>query len=117
MTAVQMPTISVYPREATSAVGKTAHLLLPLSLGEMLEAVVGARTGESRFELTIKNGSLSAFSELPLARGDRLTVKVEQLHPQVILSSCVSLVRRFLIPLNRFGVIFAYSTALCVHET
>lgn len=86
MTAVQMPTISVYPREATSAVGKTANLLLPLSLGEMVEAVVGARTGESRFELTIKNGSLSAFSELPLARGDRLTVKVEQLQPQVILS-------------------------------
>ncbi|MCK9362272.1 MAG: hypothetical protein M0P74_01525 [Syntrophales bacterium] len=81
-----MPTISLYSAEGTSGAGKTTSSALPLSLGETVEAVVDAKTGTSRFLLTIKNGSLSANSELPLAKGERLTVRVEQLQPQVVLS-------------------------------
>ncbi|MHB8829996.1 MAG: hypothetical protein ACYC6Q_10775 [Syntrophales bacterium] len=63
-----------------------ANSVLPLSLGEAVEAVVDAKTGTSSFLLNIKNGSLSAYSELPLSKGERLTVRVEQLQPQVVLS-------------------------------
>ncbi len=86
MPLIQMPTISLNLPDGISGSGRMANSVLPLSLGEAVEAVVDAKTGTSSFLLNIKNGSLSAYSELPLSKGERLTVRVEQLQPQVVLS-------------------------------
>jgi hypothetical protein len=86
MPSVQMPTISVYTSERPSGSGKAAGSALPLSTGETVEAIVDAKTGPSRFLLTIKNSAVSAYSDLPLSPGEKLSVRVEQLQPQVILS-------------------------------
>ncbi len=86
MPSIQMPTISIFPAAGKTGAGKAAPSVLPLTLGEMVEAIVGAKTGTSRFLLTIRNSTLSAYSDLPLSRGEKLTVRVEQLQPQVVLS-------------------------------
>jgi hypothetical protein len=86
MTAIQMPTISVSAVEKKAGETKTASAVLPLALGEMAEAVVNEKDGDNRYLLTIKNRLLSAFSNIPLSRGEKLAVRVDQLHPQVMLS-------------------------------
>ncbi len=86
MTAIQMPTISVSAVEKKAGETKTASAVLPLAIGEMAEAVVNEKDGDNRYLLTIKNRLLSAFSNIPLSRGEKLAVRVDQLHPQVKLS-------------------------------
>jgi hypothetical protein len=86
VTAIQTPTLSVAPVEKKSGEARPGGAALPLALGEMAEAVVNEKEGDTRYLLTIKNRLLSAFSNIPLSRGEKLTVRVDQLHPQLTLS-------------------------------
>jgi hypothetical protein len=57
----------------------------PLSVGEVIEVQVLEKSGPSRFILDAKKLTLLAESDLPLAAGEKLTVKVQQLSPAIIL--------------------------------
>ena len=65
--------------------GKSVSTVLPLSVGQIVEAIVVEKAGPSRFVITTKDHSFLADSDLPLGRGEKLLVRVEQLNPQIIL--------------------------------
>jgi len=80
-----IPTISALSPEKPSGVGKSVSTVLPLSVGQIVEAIVAEKAGPSRFVLTTKDNSFLANSDLPLSKGEKLMVRVEQLTPQIVL--------------------------------
>lgn len=58
---------------------------LPLAVGESIEAVVLGHDGKQTAVLKIKNAAVTADSEAPLLKGERLTLRVEQLEPSLVL--------------------------------
>lgn len=85
MNSIYIPTISSLSPDKAFGAGKSAATVLPLSVGQIVEAVVVEKAGPSRFVLTAKDYSFLANSDLPLGKGERLIVRVEQLNPQIIL--------------------------------
>ena len=80
-----IPTISSLSPEKPSGVGKPVSTALPLSVGQVVEAIVAEKAGPSRFVLATKDNSFLANSDLPLNKGEKLMVRVEQLSPQIVL--------------------------------
>lgn len=58
----------------------------PLAVGEILHVQVVEKSGSSRFILDARKMTISAESNFPLTQGEKLTVRVEQLSPNIILS-------------------------------
>ena len=58
---------------------------LHLGSGELLEAVVLSRHGDGKVTLQVKNTSISAETLVALKTGEKLTVRVEQTLPHVVL--------------------------------
>ncbi len=85
MASIYTPSVSLPVGLTLYESPRTAKEIWPLSLGEILEARVEAQAGPSRFLLTIKGKSMPVSCELPLQQGQRLTLRVDQLEPQVLL--------------------------------
>ena len=64
---------------------KKAEFLPHLSVGEVVEAEVMGNPRHGNVLILLKNSRIMANSELPLKKGEKVAVKVEQLHPGVIL--------------------------------
>ncbi len=64
---------------------KKAESLPPLSVGEVVEAEImeGSRSGKAL--VLLKNSTIMVDSDLPLTKGEKVAVRVAQLHPDVIL--------------------------------
>ena len=58
---------------------------LRLGTGELLEALVLSQHGDGKVTLQVKNTSLAAETLVALNAGEKLTVRVEQTLPQVVL--------------------------------
>src|SRR5574340_815894 len=56
-----------------------------LVIGENLQAFVLANSPDHKALLQIKNSTLLAHTPLTLQRGETLTVRVDQIHPFIIL--------------------------------
>lgn len=56
----------------------------PLAIGEVVEATVVAKQ-DGKFRIAVKGVYMEASSELPLAEGQKITVQVGRLHPQILL--------------------------------
>jgi hypothetical protein len=56
-----------------------------IAVGETIPAVIAEKSGSSSVILTMKGQSFQADSHLPLAQGEKIMVKVEQIHPQMVL--------------------------------
>jgi hypothetical protein len=85
MNSIYIPTISNLSPDKASGVGKSVSTILPLSIGQIVEAVIVEKTGPSKFVLTTKDHRFLADTDLPLIKGEKLMVRVEQLNPQIIL--------------------------------
>jgi hypothetical protein len=59
--------------------------LPPLSVNEIIEADVLERVGDRTLLIVLKKAKILADSRIPLRGGEKITVKVEQLHPRVVL--------------------------------
>jgi hypothetical protein len=68
-------------------VSKTSQItpIIPLDSGENLDIRVLGYDRDNKVLLQIKNFTLAAESQLPLRVGEKLTVRVDQLHPSVVL--------------------------------
>ena len=71
----------VIPTQEISAATSGARL----TAGEVLEALVFRNHGDGKLTLQVKNMSIPAETTIPLRSGERLTVRVEQVLPTVIL--------------------------------
>jgi hypothetical protein len=58
---------------------------LRLSAGELLEALVLSQQGDGKVTLQVKNTSIAAETLVALKTGEKLTVRVEQMLPQLLL--------------------------------
>lgn len=73
----------ITPQEAPSVSKSTP--IPPLVLGENLHVLVLSNSFNSKALLQIKNSTLLAHTPLPLQSGETLTVRVDQLHPMIVL--------------------------------
>ncbi len=64
---------------------KKAEFLPTLSVGEVVEAEIMENSRHGNVLILLKNSRIMANSDLPLNKGEKVAVKVEQLHPGVIL--------------------------------
>jgi len=64
---------------------KKRFFLPPLSVGEVVEADVLRNFGGRKLLILVKMAKILADSEIPFKRGEKITVKVEQLYPKVVL--------------------------------
>lgn len=83
---ILLPT-SVSPHKSNHLlhIQKKIGSLLPLSVGEIVEVKVIERLGENNLLILLKNRKVLAGSDLPLEKGEKKAVRVEQLHPRVVL--------------------------------
>jgi len=58
---------------------------LPFVLGEVLNAVVISHHSEHGIQLQFKNKTMIADSQIPLQAGEKLTVRVDQVVPSIVL--------------------------------
>ncbi len=85
MSLIYIPTISSHKLNQAQFQNKPAPGFPGLSIGEILEAGVIEKAGDKNILITLKGVTIPADSEVALNAGDRIRVKVESLHPQVIL--------------------------------
>jgi hypothetical protein len=64
---------------------KKEFFLPPLSVNEIVEADVLEKVGDRKLLILLKTAKILADSEIPFKGGEKITVKVEQLHPRVVL--------------------------------
>ncbi len=64
---------------------KKEIFLLPLSVNEVVEADVLEKVGDRKLLILLKTAKILADSEIPFKVGEKITVKVERLHPRVVL--------------------------------
>jgi len=79
------PTIASHKLNHLLQIQKKAKFLPPLSVGEVLEAEIMETTRYGKTLILLKNSIVMADSELPLKKGEKIAVRVMQLHPGVIL--------------------------------
>ena len=78
---VSKPIISI--RNAVGASSPTS--MISLTLGESVDARVLTHDRDHRALLQIKNATLIADTKLPLQIGEKLALRVDQLHPGIVL--------------------------------
>lgn len=79
------PTITSHKSNYLLQIQKKAGFLPPLSVGEVVEAKIIETTRYGKTLILLKNSMVMADSELPLKKGEKIAVRVMQLHPGVIL--------------------------------
>lgn len=67
-------------------VSPSAPTLKGVAIGEVLPATVLEKTAENNYNLALKNQHIPATSTLVLNAGEKLTVKVSSIEPQIILN-------------------------------
>jgi hypothetical protein len=85
MAPIHLFNISSSALEKTPGIRNIAPALSTISVGETIPVLIAEKSGSSRFMLTMKDRSYLADSDLPLTKGEKIMVKVEQLNPQIIL--------------------------------
>lgn len=83
ITSPQPSSKIITPQEAQSVSKSTP--IPPLVLGENLHVHVLSTSFNRKALLQIKNFTLLAHTPLPLQSGETLTVRVDQLHPMIVL--------------------------------
>ena len=83
ITSPQLPDLPISVQEV-SLISKTTPLI-PLVPGESLDVRVLGYDRDNKVLLQIKNSTLTAESQLPLHIGEKLTVRVDQLRPSIVL--------------------------------
>ncbi|MBW2673296.1 MAG: hypothetical protein JRD89_07790 [Deltaproteobacteria bacterium] len=71
--------------ESLLHIQKKAEFLPPLSAGEVVEAEVIESSRSGKALILLKGNTIMADTKLPFTKGDRIAVRVAQLHPGVIL--------------------------------
>lgn len=79
------PTIASHKLNHLLQIQKKAESLPPLSVGEVVEAEVMETSRYGKALISLKNNRVMADSELLLKKGEKIAVRVTQLHPGVIL--------------------------------
>ena len=85
MSLIYIPTISSYQLNQAQLHNISPAASPGFSIGEILEAGVVEKLSDRRILIALKGVNLSADSEVTLNAGDKIRIKVESLHPQVIL--------------------------------
>lgn len=85
MSLIFIPTISSHKLHHTQFHNKTSTGLSALTIGEILEARVIEKLSDRNILIMLKGIKMPADSEVSLNAGEKLSVKVESLHPQVVL--------------------------------
>jgi hypothetical protein len=86
MSFIFVPTIS-NPKLTPVQIHSKSPIPFPgLSIGEILEVGIAEKMGDQKMLITLKGVSMQADSEVQLNAGDRIQVKVESIHPQLVLS-------------------------------
>ena len=89
-----MPSLILAPESSRkiAALQETVSTLKPVSTqsrtlipGEMLNALVIGKDSAHGVRLQIKNSTIVADSQIPLHIGEKLTVRVDQISPSVVL--------------------------------
>jgi hypothetical protein len=86
MSFIQPVTISFPPTGNSSGPHKDVPSPPVFFRGEVLAAEVSEKIGGGRVLLTLKNVSVVADAGMPLNAGEKLTVRVEQVQPRIVLS-------------------------------
>jgi hypothetical protein len=79
------PAITPHKLNHLLQIQKKAEFLPPLSVGEVVEAEVMETFRYGKTLILLKNSRVMADSELLLKKGEKIAVRVTQLHPGVIL--------------------------------
>ncbi len=85
MSFIFVPTISNPKLNPAQIHGKNPITFPGISIGEILEAGIIDKMGDEKMLITLKGVSMQADSEVQLNAGDRIQVKVETVHPQLVL--------------------------------
>jgi hypothetical protein len=85
MSFIFIPTISSHKLNQAQFHTKNSIPFPGISIGEILEAGVIEKMGDQKMLITLKGVRMQADSEVHLNAGDKIQVKVETLHPQLIL--------------------------------
>ena len=85
MSFIFVPTISNHKLNPAQIHGKNPIPFPGISIGEILEAGVAEKMGDQKMLITLKGVSMQADSEVQLNAGDKIQVKVEAIHPQLVL--------------------------------
>jgi len=81
-----LPTVPVlHKSDHLLHIQKKAESLPPLSVGEVVEAEVMESSRSGKALISLKGSAIMADTELPLTKGERVAVRVAQLHPGVVL--------------------------------
>jgi len=79
------PTIASHKLNYLLQIQKKAESLPPLSVGEVVEAEIMKSARYGKALILLKNSLVMAYSGLPLRKGEKIAVRVAQLHPGVVL--------------------------------
>jgi hypothetical protein len=85
MPFIFIPTISSHKLNQAQFHSKNSIPFPGISIGEVLEAGVIEKIDDQKMLITLKGISMQADSEVRLNTGDKIQVKVETLHPQLVL--------------------------------
>ncbi len=79
------PTTASHNLNQLLQIQKNAESLPPLSVGEVVEAEIMNNPRRGKMLILLKNSRVPADSAVPFAKGDKIVLRVAQLHPRVIL--------------------------------
>ncbi len=85
MSFIVIPTINNHKLHHTQFHNTTSATLSGISIGEILEARVIEKLSDRNILIALKGIKMPAASDVILNKGDKIRVKVENLHPQVVL--------------------------------
>ena len=85
MSFIFIPTISNHKLNQAQFQSKNSIPFSGISIGEILEAGVIEKMGDQKTLITLKGVTMQADSEVHLNAGDKIQVRVETLHPQLVL--------------------------------
>ena len=85
MSFIFVPTISNPKLNQPQIHSKNSIPFPGISIGEILEAGVIGKMDDQKILITLKGISMQADSEVQLNAGDKIQVRVEDIHPQLVL--------------------------------
>jgi hypothetical protein len=85
MPFINLTDISSQPLSQAIENFKIRGLASLFTKGEVIDALVGEKLDGQKFVLVMKNQRITADSEIPLAEGEKIAVKVDQIQPKVVL--------------------------------
>ncbi|MGZ3577892.1 MAG: hypothetical protein ACXU98_02645 [Syntrophales bacterium] len=85
MSFIFVPTISDPKLNQPQIHSKNSIRFPGISIGEILEAGVTGKMDDQKILITLKGISMQADSDVQLNAGDKIQVRVEDIHPQIVL--------------------------------